>query len=123
MDNKRTVLVVEDNPLNMKLISDLLGVEGFLVLKAEDAETALEILKTTTPSLIILDIYLPGIDGFKLLEEIKKQPHLKNIKVLAQTALAMIDDEEKIKEAGFDAYITKPLDTKKFMEIVRSLIN
>lgn len=122
-NNKKTILVIEDNPLNMKLVVDFLEHKGFSLLKATDGETAFKFLNKNIPDLIILDIRLPDIDGFTIFDTIRKDDNLKNIKVMAMTALAMSDDEQRLKEAGFDAYILKPIDIKEFIKLVTKLLN
>lgn len=121
-NQEKTILVVEDNPLNMKLVVDLLVYRGFNVLKVDNGEEALEILKEKTPDLIILDIRLAGISGFEVLKQIRKNDHLKGIKVIAMTALAMPEDKEKLQKSGFDDYILKPIDTKEFIDLVNKNI-
>ncbi|NQU73096.1 MAG: response regulator [Candidatus Omnitrophica bacterium] len=120
-EDKKTILVVEDNPLNMKLIVDLLELNDFIVLKADDGESALEILKRSLPDLILLDIQLPGMDGFELFRRIREDQGLDSVKVAALTALAMKEDEKKIMDAGFVAYIPKPIDTKAFIKEIKEI--
>lgn len=121
-NKKKTILVVEDNPLNMKLVVDLLTHRGFSVLKVDNGEDAVELLKEERPNLIILDIRLPGISGFEVFKYIRKNDNLNDIKVIAMTALAMPEDKEKLQKAGFDAYILKPIDIKEFLNLVNTSI-
>lgn len=119
--DKKTILVVEDNPLNMKLTVDLLELNGFKILKTTDGERAIQILKEQTPDLILLDIQLPGVDGFELFRRIREDKRLNSVKVAALTALVMKEDEKKIMEMGFDAYIPKPIDTKAFIKKIKEM--
>lgn len=107
------ILIVDDNPVNLKLAADLLEMEGHAVEKAVDAEQAHEILKTTTPDLILMDIALPGMDGLTLTRMLKADEKLQHVPVVAMTAFAMKGDEQKALDAGCNGYITKPIDTRK----------
>jgi len=120
MDNK-TVLIVEDNPLNMKLAADVLELNGFAVVKATDGETALQLIKSHPFQLILLDIHLPGMDGFELFQRIHDDPACAHIRIVALTASAMREDEERIRQAGFHDYIAKPIEVKSFIQKVRTL--
>lgn len=121
-ESKKTILVVEDNPANQKLVVDLLEYNGFLVLSALDANQALATLATTTPDLILLDINLPRVSGLELFKLIRNLPELSGVTVVALTALAMRDDKDKILGLGFDGYISKPIDTREFVATVKRLI-
>lgn len=110
---KRTrILVVDDNPTNLKLVSHLLEFEGYEVLKAMDVEEAQVALSDTLPDLILLDIALPGMDGLTFTRHLKADPRTRHILVVALTAFAMKGDDQKALDAGCDAYITKPIDTR-----------
>ena len=122
MNQDTTILVVEDNPLNMKLIKVILSSAGVEVLAAENAEEGIEICKTAQPDLVLMDIQLPGMDGLEATRIIKNNTQLNHMPVVALTAHAMEGDEEKAYEVGFDGYITKPIDTDTFMESVRSYL-
>ena len=122
MNENLKILVVEDNPLNMKLINVILSREGIEVLTAENAEEGLEICKTSQPDLVLMDIQLPGIDGLEATRIIKNNKQLNHMPVVALTAHAMEGDEEKAYEVGFDGYITKPIDTDTFIESVLSYL-
>ncbi len=122
MNDKKTILVVEDNALNMKLVVDLLELNGFCVLKAPDSSSALDILETTVPDLILLDIGLPDMDGFEVLNKIRENRKPDTVKVAALTASVMDEDKKRVREAGFDALIAKPIDTKEFIKTVRALV-
>jgi len=117
MANK-TVLVVEDNELNMKLVRSLLQIRNYGVLEAVDAETGIQLTRKYQPDLVLMDVQLPGIDGLKATQIIKGDPALKDIPVVALTSYAMQGDEEKAVKAGCTGYITKPLDTKAFLETI-----
>jgi two-component system, cell cycle response regulator DivK len=108
----KIVLVVDDSPANLKLIRVLLTVEGYQVLTAADAESALSILADVRPGLILMDIQLPGMDGLRLTRQLKSDPKTGDIPIIAITSFAMKGDEVKAREAGCDAYITKPIDTR-----------
>jgi CheY-like chemotaxis protein len=106
------VLVVDDNPTNMKLVSDLLQFEGYRILNASDAESAHEIVRNTPPDLILMDIALPGMDGLTLTRLLKTGDATRHIVIVALTAFAMKGDDARAREAGCDGYITKPIDTR-----------
>ena len=106
------ILVVDDNPTNLKLVSDVLQFEGYLILKAIDAESAQEIVHDTPPDLILMDIALPGMDGLTLTRLLKGDESTRHIVVVALTAFAMKGDDMRAREAGCDGYITKPIDTR-----------
>lgn len=107
-----TILVVDDNPTNLKLVSELLEFDGYDIIQAGDAEEAQAILKERLPDLILMDIALPGMDGLSLTRLLKADPRTRHIAVLALTAFAMKGDEEKARAAGCDGYVTKPIDTR-----------
>ena len=113
-----TILIVDDNPVNLKLIRVLLKGEGYDVRTATDAYDALEVLRTFTPRLILMDIQLPGIDGLTLTRQLKANPLHQHISVVALTAYAMKGDEEKALEAGCAGYITKPIDTRALCGVI-----
>jgi CheY-like chemotaxis protein len=116
MSHLKTVMVVDDNVINLRLVSDLLEIEGFNVLRCPDAETALSIINQIHPVLILMDIALPGMDGLQLTRRLKEEQLTKKIKIIAVTAFAMKGDQERIIAAGCDGYITKPIDTRRFKE-------
>jgi CheY-like chemotaxis protein len=121
MKNK-TILVIEDNELNMKLVRSLLKIGNYEVLEAVDAETGMQLIRKHRPDLVLMDVQLPGMDGLKATRIIKGDSALKDIPVVALTSYAMQGDEEKAAEAGCTGYITKPLDTKAFLEIIDQFI-
>jgi two-component system, cell cycle response regulator DivK len=108
-----TILVIDDNPVNLRLAAEVLRSEGHRVLRAEDAEEALALLDLQLPDLVLTDIALPGIDGLELTRRIRADPRLRNLPVVALTASAMKGDEKRVLAAGCDAYISKPLDTRQ----------
>lgn len=106
------ILIVDDNPTNLKLASEVLECEGYLVEGAEDAERAQEMLRRFMPDLILMDIALPGMDGLTLTRMLKADERTRHIRIVALTAFAMKGDEQRAREAGCDGYITKPIDTR-----------
>jgi CheY-like chemotaxis protein len=116
--DSQIILVIEDNPVNMKLFRVLLKQERYEVMEAEDAETGIELAHRKSPHLILMDIGLPGLDGLNATRIIKKDSVLKDIPILALTAHAMSGDEEKAREAGCDGYMSKPIDIRAFLEMV-----
>ncbi|MEO5959531.1 MAG: response regulator [Opitutaceae bacterium] len=112
--NTARILVVDDNPTNLKLVSDLLEFEGYDILKAVDAEDAQVVLARALPALILMDIALPGMDGLTLTRILKAAERTRGICIVALTAFAMKGDEQKALAAGCDGYVTKPIDTRKF---------
>lgn len=113
-----TVLMIEDNPTNMKLGSFLLESVGHAVLRATDAEAGLTLARSSHPDLILMDIQLPGMDGLEATGLLKGDETTKHIPVIALTALAMKGDEERIRAAGCDGYIAKPMNYREFLAIV-----
>ncbi len=111
-----TILVVDDNMVNLKLATQVLLSHGFTVMRAEDAEQALAVLAMHVPDLVLMDISLPGMDGMELTRLLKADPRFRHMPIVALTASAMKGDEARILQAGCDAYIAKPLDTRKFAE-------
>ncbi len=113
-----TVLVIEDNPSNMTLARFLLEQAGHVVLGATDAEAGLALARERTPDLILMDIQLPGMDGLQATAMLKADAATRRIRVVALTALAMKGDEERIRAAGCDGYISKPLRTQRFLATI-----
>jgi two-component system, cell cycle response regulator DivK len=109
-----SILIVDDNPTNLKLATQILEIEGYQVDQAADAEQAQEMLQHMTPDLILMDIALPGMDGLTLTRKLKTDEKLKHVPVVAMTSFAMKGDDRKALDAGCDGYITKPIDTRKF---------
>ncbi len=116
------VMVVDDNPTNLKLVSDVLEFDGYQILRAADAETAQEILRSASPDLILMDIALPGMDGLTLTRLLKADKRTRHIVIVALTAFAMKGDQDKARLAGCDGYITKPFDTRTLASTVAGLL-
>ncbi len=108
-----TILIVEDSPDNMKLFRTLLTLRKYEVVGLTSGEGLLPVIESAHPGLVLMDIQLPGKDGFALLQEIRDSPH-RALKVVALTAHAMAGDRERALSAGFDGYITKPIDIRNF---------
>ena len=117
-----TVLVVDDNPINLKLVSDLLAFEGYRVLKADDGEKAAASVQEDPPDLILLDVDLPGIDGLTLTKRLKGDPLTADIIIVALTAFAMKADRQRAIAAGCDAYVTKPINTRELPAQIADLL-
>lgn len=113
-----TVLVVEDNHLNMKLFNGLLELGGYNVLQAKNGMEGWRMARERRPDLILMDIQLPGVSGLEVTKWLKDDENLKSIPVIAVTAFAMKGDEEKIREGGCDGYIEKPISLSDFLETV-----
>jgi two-component system, cell cycle response regulator len=118
-----TILVIEDNALNMKLVRSLLTLRGYQVLEVGDAERGVELALSHIPDLILMDIQLPGMDGLEATRIIKSQEKTKAIPIVALTSYAMPGDETKAKEAGCSGYITKPINTRAFVETVKKYLD
>jgi two-component system cell cycle response regulator DivK len=118
----KTVLIVEDNELNMKLFHDLLEAHGYATLMTRNGIDALDLARQHMPDLILMDIQLPEISGLDVTKWIKDDPKLKSIPVVAVTAFAMKGDEERIREGGCEAYLSKPISIGKFIETVRQFV-
>ena len=115
---ERTILVVEDNPANMKLAVFLLEQAGYIVISAVDAEAGLTLARERHPDLILMDIQLPGMDGLAAILLLKSAEATRRIPVIALTALAMKGDEQRIRDAGCDAYIAKPM---RYQEVLATV--
>ncbi len=118
----KTVLIVEDNELNQTLFVDILESRGYLTLRTPDGVTGFEIARARQPDLIVMDIQLPAISGLEITRWIKSDPLVAHIPVLAVTAFAMRGDEARIREAGCEAYLPKPVSLAAFLEEVESLL-
>ena len=119
----KTVLVVEDNELNMKLFHDLLEAHGYNIIQTKDGMDALRLAREHKPDLILMDIQLPEVSGLEVTKWIKEDDDLKSIPVIAVTAFAMKGDEEKIREGGCEAYIAKPISVTNFLETVQRFLD
>jgi two-component system cell cycle response regulator DivK len=122
MANAR-ILIVEDNPKNLKLIRDLLQFKGYQTIEADSAEAGIELAREQHPTLILMDIQLPGIDGRKAMKVLKADASTQQIPIIALTASAMKGDRERLLAEGFDGYIPKPIDIKAFPEQLESFLS
>ena len=113
-----TILIVEDNPTNMKLLAFVLTSHGYNVRTATDAYEALAVLASLRPRLILMDLQLPGMDGLQLVRQLKGDPPTRSIPIVAVTAYAMKGDEQKALDAGCDGYITKPIKSADLLDVV-----
>jgi two-component system cell cycle response regulator DivK len=112
------ILIVEDNEKNRKLVRDVLQFKGYRTLDAETGEIGLALARETLPALVLMDIQLPGMSGIDALGHLRADPATRHIPVIAVTASAMMQDRQKILAAGFDAYQSKPIDVKAFLQLV-----
>jgi CheY-like chemotaxis protein len=117
------IMVVDDNPVNLKLVRVLLMKKGYAVYTAMDADEALAVLESVHPHLILMDIQLPGMDGLTLTRRLKVNPATRDILIVALTAYAMKGDEQKAREAGCDGYIPKPIDPRTFIDTLRQYLS
>ena len=122
MSIKKKILVVEDNDLNLKLFTDLLEANDYLVLPDKTGESAIQICNEERPDLIIMDIQLPNISGLDLIERLKVDDLLKSIPIVAVTAFAMQEDRENILNSGAEEYISKPISVASFMEVINKYL-
>ncbi len=120
--SEKSVLVVEDNELNMRLFCDLLESFGFKTYQCRDGAKVVEIARQERPDLIIMDIQLPEVSGLDITRWLKDDPELRDIPVLAVTAFAMRNDERRVREAGCEAYLSKPIQMLPFIRTVESLM-
>ncbi|MGF7161229.1 two-component system cell cycle response regulator DivK [Rhodoligotrophos appendicifer] len=118
----KTVLIVEDNELNMKLFNDLLEAHGYRTLQTRDGLSALDIAREHRPDLILMDIQLPEVSGLEVTKWLKEDESLRHIPVIAVTAFAMKGDEERIREGGCEAYISKPISVNSFLATIDSFL-
>ncbi|MEA2007853.1 MAG: response regulator [Chloroflexota bacterium] len=123
MKSTPIILCVEDNQRNRTLVKRILEYEGYEVQEAESAHQALEILKSMTPDLILMDINMPEVDGFMLTHQLRKQPKLSNTPIIAITANAMKGDRERTLQAGCDSYIEKPIEVDLLIAQVNSYLD
>lgn len=117
-----SILIVEDNPANLKLAAMLLEKAGHDVSKAADGEIGLRLAQDISPDLVLMDIQMPGIDGLEATRRLRSNPATAHLKVIALTALAMKGDEERIRDAGCDGYIAKPFHYRDFLEQVKAAL-
>jgi len=119
----QSILVVDDNPSNLKLFTYLLALPGYAVTTAASAEQALDVLSHLVPDLIIMDLQLPDVDGLTLTRQLKADPKMKGVPIVAVTASAMKGDEEKARAAGVDGYMSKPVEKRAFRAMVASYLD
>jgi CheY-like chemotaxis protein len=119
----KTVLVVDDNPINLELVGDVLESAGFTVLKTSRAMDSLTLAQQARPDIILMDIDMPGMDGFEALSQLRADARTRRIPTVAVTAFAMRDDRQRAIDAGFDSYIAKPIDTRTLAGTVEQLLN
>jgi two-component system cell cycle response regulator DivK len=117
-----TILIVEDNPANLKLAAMLLEKAGHAVLKATDGEAGLLLAREKNPDLVLMDIQMPGISGLEATRQLRADPATAGLKIIALTALAMKGDAERILEAGCDGYIAKPFHYQEFLDQVAAAL-
>ena len=122
MPMTKTVLIVEDNELNMKLFHDLLDAHGYKTLQTRNGMEALELAREHQPDLILMDIQLPEVSGLEVTKWLKEDDHLREIPIVAVTAFAMKGDEERIREGGCEAYISKSISVTMFLDTVKQFI-
>lgn len=118
----KTVMIVEDNELNMKLFRDLIEAHGYRTVQTRSGLTAMDLAREHRPDLILMDIQLPEISGLDVTKRLKADAELKSIPVIAVTAFAMKGDEERIREGGCEAYISKPISVTRFMHTIKSFL-
>ena len=116
------ILIIEDNPPNLELAADLLQAAGHTVVQATSAEEGLRLARAERPDLILMDVRLPGMDGLDAVRVLKRDQGTRHIPTVALTAQAMKGDEEAARAAGFDAYVTKPIDTRTFPRTLARLL-
>lgn len=122
-NTRKKVLCVEDNSVNMLLVSRIVEAEGHELIKAEDADTAEAVLSEVVPDIILLDINLPGRSGLDLAREFKSDKRLAPVPLIATTAQVLVGDRERCLEAGCDDYLPKPLDIRKLREVLRQYLS
>jgi two-component system cell cycle response regulator DivK len=120
---QKSILIVEDNELNMKLFNDLLEAHGYKTLQTRSGVEAVKLARLHKPDLILMDIQLPEVSGLQVTQWIKDEEDLRHIPVIAITAFAMKGDEEKIRQGGCEAYVSKPISIVKFLETVREFLH
>ena len=118
----KRILIVEDNALNLELATEVLGAHGYVVLQARTAEEGLRLARSDRPDLILLDVRLPGMDGLAAVRALKEDARTSAIPTVAMTAHAMTGAEAEARLAGFDAYVTKPIDTRTLPRLVTRLL-
>ena len=116
------ILLIEDNKQNRVLMRQILTRHGYELLEAKDGLTGIEMARAHMPALILMDIQMPVMNGFMVIHELRNDVELRKIRVIAVTSFAMKSDREKALDAGFDEYVTKPIDTRTFPELVKKVL-
>jgi two-component system, cell cycle response regulator DivK len=119
----KTIVIVDDNAVSRELIREVLDSPGYSILEASDGRNGIELIQRNSPDLVLLDIQLPGLDGYSVVRQLRENPRFTNLKVVAVTAFAMQGDRERALAAGFDGYITKPINTYLLEEQVQELLH
>jgi two-component system cell cycle response regulator DivK len=122
MTGASRILVVEDNPLNLKLVRDVLTASGYEVLSAVSGEEGVTLAATCDPDLVLMDLQLPGFDGYEALRRLREDPSLRSVPVVAVTAFAMREDRERARTSGFDGYLEKPISIRELPAQVSAFI-
>jgi len=123
MKTDKTILVVEDQEDNRQILRDLLGSAGLRMIEAHDGEEALSVAQSQRPDLILMDIQLPLVDGYEATRNIKRDPELKDIPIIAVTSYALSGDEQKAREAGCDAYMAKPYSPRALLARIEQFLD
>jgi len=118
----KKILIAEDDPASRELVREILAAQGYQVIEAADGQEALRMAEEEGPDLVLLDIQLPHVNGLAVVRQLRQNPRLANLRVVAVTAYAMRGDKEKALDAGFDAYITKPLDAAALRSQIEQLL-
>ena len=118
----KKILIAEDDPASRELVREILAAQGYQVIEAADGQEALRMAEEEVPDLVLLDIQLPRVNGLAVVRQLRQNPRLANLRVVAVTAYAMRGDKEKALDAGFDAYITKPIDATALRNQIEQLL-
>ena len=119
---KERILIVEDNPQNMRLLEMVLRARNYALLKATDGEEALDVAMRERPDLIIMDIQLPKLNGLEVTRKLRETPELRHTPIIGVTAYAMKGDRERVIESGCDAYLSKPINTRELPEVIARML-
>lgn len=122
-EDTKKILVVEDNALNLELVTDLLEVSGFQVVSAGNGEDAVSLALLHQPDLVLMDLSLPGIDGLEATRRLKSEPQTDSIPVVAVTAHSMKGDRQRVEAAGCCGYLSKPIDTRSFVQVIKGFLS
>jgi two-component system cell cycle response regulator DivK len=123
MASEQCILIVEDNPKNLKLIRDVLQFHGYTTLEAVTGEAGVEVARAQQPTLILMDVQLPGMNGREAMQVLKSDVHTRHIPLIALTAFAMKGDKESLLAEGFDGYIAKPVDIKEIPKVLEKYLS